>query len=255
MEIVIPANSRKEIRIDEDKNINLIIGRNCEVKIIDVSGEEVEVFVDENSVVDYITIKKDDANLNKIAVIGKNSVMNWIDCYISNKINAIVRTELIGRGSETKTISVIFGDEDNEFNVKNEVIHAAPNSKSNMLTRVVLNGRARANYNGLVRVNPNSYGCKGYQKKETILLSEDAKIDAIPNLEIENNDVKCSHGATISQIDEMKLFYMMSRGIDEKSAKKQIVEGFFDPILVKIEDDKIKEDIKNNISERLGALV
>ena len=122
MEIVIPANSRKEIRIDEDKNINLIIGRNCEVKIIDVSGEEVEVFVDENSVVDYITIKKDDANLNKIAVIGKNSVMNWIDCYISNKINAIVRTELIGRGSETKTISVIFGDEDNEFNVKNEEI-------------------------------------------------------------------------------------------------------------------------------------
>jgi len=69
-------------------------------------------------------------------------------------------------------------------------------------------------------------------------------------LEIKNNDVKCSHGATISQIDEDKLFYMMSRGIKEKEAKKIIIEGFFEPILIKIEEG-VRDNIKNVILERL----
>jgi len=73
-------------------------------------------------------------------------------------------------------------------------------------------------------------------------------------LEIANNDVKCSHGATISQIDEEKLFYMKSRGLDEKTSKKMIVEGFFDPITIKLEDEALQDEIKNKISERLGAL-
>jgi len=253
MEIVIPENTKKEIRIEEDKDIDLIIGENSEIKIIDTSKSNVNVNVKENAKVIYVTIKKDSSDSNKKAIVGKNGVMNWIECCIGDNVNASVKTELNGEGSETKTMSVIFGDKDNMLNIKNEVVHAASKSKSNMLTRVVLNDRARAVYNGLVRVNPNSFGCEGYQKKETILLSEDARIEAVPNLEIENNDVKCSHGATISQIDDEKLFYLMSRGINEKDAKKAIVEGFFDPIL-SIVDENLRDEIKEQISQRLGDI-
>ena len=253
MDIIVAENIKKEIRIDEDKDVNLVIGKNSEVKIIDTSKSNVKIIVNENAKVIYITIKTDDTSSNKLAIVGKDAVINWVECCIGDKINAVVRTELTGEGSETKTMSVIFGDKDNILNIKNEVVHMASNSKSNMLTRVVLNDRARANYNGLVRVNPNASGCQGYQRKETILLSEDAKIDAVPNLEIENNDVKCSHGATISQIDSEKLFYLMSRGINERDAKKSIVEGFFDPIL-SVVDEILREEIKGKISDRMEGI-
>jgi len=76
----------------------------------------------------------------------------------------------------------------------------------------------------------------------------------VPNLEIENNDVRCSHGATVTQIDEDKLFYMRARGLDTFSAKNMIVEGFFDPIIVSIEDKEIKEIIKVSLTKRLESL-
>ena len=87
-----------------------------------------------------------------------------------------------------------------------------------------------------------------------ILLSDKAYAEAIPNLEIENNDVKCSHGATISQIDEDKLFYMTSRGINEKDAKRVIIEGFFEPIIVNIDEEELREEMQNIISERIKTL-
>ena len=164
---------------------------------------------------------------------------------------ALTKTFLDGENAESCSQGILFGDNEQCFDVSTETIHTASRTKCNMMTKVVLNDNAKAVYRGLVRVNPKAVKCEGYQKNDTILLSENAEADAVPNLEIENNDVKCSHGATISQIDEMKLFYMMSRGIDEKSAKKQIVEGFFDPILANIENDKIKDDIKNKSTSRI----
>ena len=164
---------------------------------------------------------------------------------------SLIRTELKGEGSQSETMSVIFGHNKENFQIDNEVIHLGNKSHSNMLSRVVLDDDAIANYNGLVKVNLNAKNCKGYQKKETILLSENAKINAVPNLEIQNNDVMCSHGATISQIDSNKLFYMMSRGINKKDAKKIIIEGFFDPILSRLKEESIEDEVKEAISRRL----
>jgi len=254
---LINEDSKEEIKIDSNMNVKIIVGKNSEVRVTDTSDSNVNILVGENSKVNYLSIKNENSeNLSiKKAEVERDGKINWLECCLGSGITkSIIRTELIGEGSESESFGVIFGSDKEIFDIKNEVIHIGNRSKSNMLTRVVLDKEARANYNGLIKVNSNARGCEGYQKKETILLSDDAKIDAVPNLEIENNDVRCSHGATISQIDEGKLFYMQSRGIDEKSAKRTIIEGFFDPILVTIDDPELKESIKNSISKRLGAI-
>jgi len=253
-------------RID---HILIIAEKNSKVAVVDSSSSKinhgfrnqiVEIIVKENAKVEYRSVQNLSQNVynfsRKRAHVERDGFVQWIDCYIGGKFTqALTKTFLNGENAESCSQGILFGDNEQCFDVSTETIHTASRTKCNMMTKVVLNDNAKAVYRGLVRVNPKAVKCEGYQKNDTILLSENAEADAVPNLEIENNDVKCSHGATISQIDEMKLFYMMSRGIDEKSAKKQIVEGFFDPILANIENDKIKDDIKNNISERLGALV
>ncbi len=220
----------------------------------------VEIVVKENAKIEYRSLQNFSQGIynfsKKRAHVERNGFMQWVDCYIGGKFTqSLTKTFLNGENAESYSQGIIFGDNEQCFDVNTETIHVASRTKCNMMTRVVLNDSAKTVYRGLVRVNPKAVKCEGYQKNDTILLSENAEADVVPNLEIENNDVKCSHGATISQIDESKLFYMMSRGIDEKSAKKQIVEGFFDPILVKIDNDVLKENIKSSISERLGAIV
>lgn len=255
-------------RID---HILIIAEKNSKAKIIDTSMSDtngnvtgfrnqiVEIIVEENAKVEYISIQNFGKNVynfsRKRARVERDGFMQWIDCCIGGKFTqSLIKTFLNGENAESKSLGVIYGDKSQCFDINSETIHTASRSRSDMLTRIVLNENSKAVYRGLIKVNPKAVKCEGYQKDDTILLSDQAEADAVPNLQIENNDVKCTHGATISQIDDAKLFYMMSRGIDEKSAKKIIVEGFFDPIMLKIEDDSLKTEIQKNISERLGVV-
>lgn len=219
----------------------------------------VEAIVEENAYLEYITIQnfsKSVYNFSKRrSKVDKNGFMYWIDASIGSKFTqALTSTNLHGHGAGSKNWGVIYGDENQCYDLNAETIHAASETTCDMLTRVVLNDKAKTVYRGLVKINPKAVNCQGYQKDDTILLSDDARADVVPNLEIANNDVKCSHGATISQIDEDKLFYMTSRGLDEKTAKKTIVEGFFDPVIVKIQDERIRNEIISSISKRIGSL-
>lgn len=250
--INVPDNCSDEIKINVEGNVKLKIGNNCNVKILEESNNnEINLEVGENSEVKYITIHK--KNSDKIAEIGENSKITWVDLCLE-KIKSSTITNLNGINSKCNSFSVVFGDENKDFNIDNKVVHKGNESKSDMFTRIVLAGESKALHNGLVRVNKNAINCEGYQKSEVILLSDKAYAEAIPNLEIENNDVKCSHGATISQIDEDKLFYMTSRGINEKDAKKIIVEGFFEPIIINIDEEELRDEIQNIISERIKGL-
>ena len=222
-------------------------------------SQEICIIVKENAQIEYKTIQNVSKSTyhfsQRKASVARKGIIHWIDCYIGGKLTqAKTKTFLDGEGAETKSFGITFGDQTQCFDINYETTHKASKTNSNMLTKVVLNDKAKIVYRGLIKIAPLAIGCEGYQKDDTILLSENAHADSVPNLEIANNDVKCSHGATISQIDEEKLFYMKSRGLDEKTSKKMIVEGFFDPIIIKIEDEALQDEIKNKISERLGAL-
>lgn len=250
--VSVPDNCEDYIKINTKKNVKLKIGNKCKVKILENTNDnEINLEVGKNSEIKYITIYK--KNSVKKAEIGEDSKIIWIDLCLE-KVKASTVTNLNGANSKCNSFSVVLGDDDKDFDINSKVIHKGNESKSDMLARIVLSGKSKALYNGLVRVNKNAVKCEGYQRSEVILLSDEAYAEAIPNLEIENNDVKCTHGATISQIDEDKLFYMTSRGINEKDAKKVIIEGFFEPIIINIEDEKLGNDIRKTISKRIGVL-
>ena len=104
----------------------------------------------------------------------------------------------------------------------------------------------------LIKIESNAFESNGYQKEDTLLLSPDAEADSIPNLEIDNNEVRCTHGAAIGPVDEEKLFYLRSRGLGEELAKKKIVEGFFEPMIQRVHIQKLQEDIRMLIGAKMA---
>ena len=113
-------------------------------------------------------------------------------------------------------------------------------------------GKPKAIVRGLVRVEKDAPGCSGFQREETLLLSEDAEIDAVPNLEIENQDVKCGHAASIGRLDKEKLFYLMSRGLDRAAAERLLIDAFIEPFLAAVTDDALRASLAETIAAKLA---
>jgi Fe-S cluster assembly protein SufD len=117
----------------------------------------------------------------------------------------------------------------------------------------VLADRSRAVWRGVIRVDKGAQKTDAYQENRNLLLSREAHADSIPGLEIEANDVRCTHGATIGQIDRLQLFYLMSRGLDREQAERLIVRGFFQPILDRIGSDEVRESLAAELEARMAS--
>jgi len=166
------------------------------------------------------------------------------------KTNVTSYLEGTGSGAEYRSLFLGVGHE--RYDVKSSMVHLGDRSTSNMLTRAAMLGKSKGKYEGLIKIDVNAKGCDAYQKEDTLLLSEDARMDATPNLEISNEDVKCSHGVSLGQVDEEKLFYFLSRGISRNRAVRLIVQGFFDEVLQPM-GDRAKE-IRDQIASRLEVV-
>jgi len=127
--------------------------------------------------------------------------------------------------------------------------HLAPNTKSDLLGKSVLLGAAQSNASGMVRVEPGAAGADGYHGNRFLILSDGAKAEALPGLEILSDDVRCSHGVSIGGLDPEELFYLGSRGIPEEESRSLLVEGFLEGILSRIPE----EDIRQRVHLAVGA--
>ncbi len=129
--------------------------------------------------------------------------------------------------------------------------HLAPNCRSELYCKGVLKDHAHSVYHGIIEVAPHAQKTDAYQKNRNLLLSAKARADSIPKLEIQANDVKCSHGASVSQVGEEELFYLMSRGMDCVTAERLLVEGFFEDLLARIKNEALHDYVYNQVMERL----
>ena len=111
---------------------------------------------------------------------------------------------------------------------------------------------AYAAYYGLVNIGPQAPGSSGHQAETTLLLSEKARADSIPKLDVENNNVSASHAAAVGQVDRDQVFYIRSRGLPEKAAIRTIVEGFFEPLLLEIPLEEVQEELRAGIARRMS---
>jgi len=145
---------------------------------------------------------------------------------------ARVRTDcrLVGRGATGTLLAAYFGDGDQTLDYRTFQDHVAPDTTSNLLFKGTVSDRSRSVYTGLIRVGKEARGTNAFQTNRNIKLSEEAWAESVPNLEIENNDVHCSHASAVGPIDEEQRFYLESRGVPTVVAERLIVAGFFDDV-------------------------
>lgn len=147
-------------------------------------------------------------------------------------------------GADVHMYSLAVARGDQEFDQRTLQIHEAPHTTSDLLYKNALSDKSRTIFSGLIKVEEDAQQTDAYQTNRNLLLSTQAEANSLPGLEIEANDVKCSHGATTAQIDPEELFYLYSRGIDKPSAYELLVFGFFEEVLTKIEHEELRESIR-----------
>lgn len=162
-----------------------------------------------------------------------------------------VESALIGEGSFSEMLGLYFAESEQHFAQRTLQAHDAPHATSDLLYKGALKERSRSEYSGLIRVSKVAQGTDAYQANRNLVLSEDALAKSIPQLEIEANEVRCTHGATVSPVEEEHLFYLMSRGIDRVTAQKLIVFGFFKEVLDRIRIPALREELSQSISAKV----
>jgi len=161
------------------------------------------------------------------------------------------KIELLEKGAEVNIVGIFLGKGNENFEIKTLQIHKAPETKSNLLLKSVLFDNSSLNYKGTIRIEKKAHKADAYQRNENILISDKASVQTKPELEILADDVKCTHGTTIGEIDKKQVFYLMSRGIEKEQAKSLIIEGFFQGALKRIEKETIRSKLGNKIKQKL----
>jgi Fe-S cluster assembly protein SufD len=158
---------------------------------------------------------------------------------------------LEGAGAFSEMLGIFFADEDQHFDHRSEQDHVAPNCTSDLLYKGALRDRSRGVYSGWVHVRPNAQKTNAMQTSRNIILSDSAFARSIPNLEIEANDVRCGHAASVGPVEEEQLFYLMSRGIPRAEAEKLIVFGFFNEVLDRVTLEQVRTSAARAIEAEL----
>ncbi len=186
------------------------------------------------------------------AKIGKDANLDWIFGAVGSRLTKnFSDLDLVGVGASGKMSGFYFTDGEQHLDHDTQQNHLAPNTFSDLLFKGALKEKSRSVWQGMVFVAADAQKTDGYQANRNLILSENARADSIPGLEISADDVRCSHGSTIGKIDPEPLFYLLSRGIPEKDAERLVVEGFFDPIMQRIPFEGVRERFQNAIKAKL----
>jgi Fe-S cluster assembly protein SufD len=160
---------------------------------------------------------------------------------------AFVRADLLGPGAESQMFGLLFGRAKQHFDHTTIQDHFAPHTTSNLLYRAALRDEARSVYAGLIHVRPEAVRADAYQANRNLILSKEARADSLPKLEIETDDVRCTHGATVGPVDEEQTFYLMSRGLPRTEAERMIVEGFFEDVITSAREERVQNSIRRRL--------
>lgn len=198
--------------------------------------ELLECYVGSNSGLEVVTLQamneKNSVNFsNRKAFIEKDAKMSWymglFGAQLSRyKIDNIMK----GQGASAEDVEIIFGNNDQSFDVTSNLIHYGPNTRGRVLSKSVMKDKSKSLFKGMIKIDKNGKSAESYLAGHAILLDKGAKSDTIPGLEIETNEVRATHSASVAQIDENQIFYLMSRGLNNEEAKREIVSGFLEPL-------------------------
>jgi Fe-S cluster assembly protein SufD len=159
-------------------------------------------------------------------------------------------SQLQAPGAFSEMLALTIASGEREFDQRTLQIHQAPNTKSDLLYKNVLQGKARTIFSGLIVVDQDAQKTDAYQSNRNLMLSDSAEANSLPGLEIQANDVRCTHGATTARIDPEELFYLQTRGIPEVKAHELLVFGFFEEVLNRLEDEDLHAALRSIIQSK-----
>ena len=184
--------------------------------------------------------------------VGRDANLDWIFGAVGSRLTKnFSDLDLVGKGASGRMSGFYFADGTQHLDHDTQQNHLVPNTSSDLLFKGALKDESRSVWQGMIHVAPGAQKTDGYQANRNLILSENARADSIPGLEISADDVRCTHGATIGKIDSEPLFYLLSRGIPQEDAERLVVEGFFDPIMQRIPFEGVRERFQQAIKDKL----
>ena len=251
---------RNLILLEEGSSVNLInessSGENANPLVSIVT----EIFLEKEAKLSYANLqlysKQTVSHFFQRAEINDNAELTNIIVALGGKISkADLGTNLSGEHASVTTCGIVLGDGIQKFDHHTTIEHNAPYTKSDLNFRVALKGKSRSAYTGNLKISHEAVKSDAHQENRNLLLSDEAKAESIPELEILTNDVvRCNHGVTVGQIDKDQIFYLMSRGLLQKDAEQVIVEGFIEPTISRIPEESLIEEILSRIKNKLEVL-
>jgi Fe-S cluster assembly protein SufD len=187
--------------------------------------------------------------------IGRDGTLRSFTVGLGGKY-ARVRTDsdLLGQGGRTALLAAYLGRAHQVFDFRTLQDHHAPRTESQLLFQGAVADQARSVYSGLIRIRRGARGSSALQTNNNLVLSEGAHADSVPNLDIEENDVRCSHASTVGPVDEEQLYYLESRGIEPAVAERLIVLGFFADLAGRAPVEGVGRWMEAEVEGRLGGL-
>src|ERR687897_676341 len=216
----------------------------------------VEIFVEESAKVEYVSVQNVSRETwhfgSHHALIARDAELDWVAGGFGSKRGKIrIQNDLSGPGATSRVTGAYFADGVQHLDYDTFQEHIAPNTTSDFAFKGVLNDEASAGWRGMIRVEEHAQRTNAYQENRNLLLSKSAHADSIPGLEIMANDVRCTHGATLGQVDREQLFYLMARGLSRPEAERIIVRGFFQDILDRIALAPVREALGAALEARI----
>lgn len=216
----------------------------------------IELFVGPSARLRFVNIQNWDTGTwhfsRERAVVERDGAIQWTVGGLGSRLAKVNQdVQLVGQGSSAQVNGTIFTTGRQNLTYITRQDHKAPHTTSDLLYKGGLKDQSRLVWRGMIRVEKDAQRTDAYQKNDNLVLSEAARADSIPGLEIEANDVRCTHGATAGRVDDDMVFYLRSRGISREEAVRLIVEGFFANVYDRITLEPVRETLRQAVATKL----
>ena len=185
-------------------------------------------------------------------VVGRDAQLDWVNGVMGSRLTkAFIEVDAVGTGANARVSGFFFADKGQFFDLDTQQNHNAPLTNTDLLFKGAARDNARTLWQGMIKSLPKMQQIDGYQVCRNLMLSDEARMDSIPGLEIEADDVACSHAATFGTLEEEPIYYLMSRGITRPQAQLMIIEGFFDELLQRVPFERVRQRLMDEIELKI----
>ncbi len=220
------------------------------------TNEAVEIFVEQSAKLEYVSMQNLSQETWHFAAhrarVDRDAELDWVAGGFGSKRGKVrIQNDLAGQGATSRVTGAYFADGEQHLDYDTFQEHIAPNTTSDFAFKGALRDKSTAVWRGMIRVERDAQKTNAYQENRNLMLSPTTHAVPIPGLEIMANDVRCTHGATVSRVDRDELFYAMARGLSRGAAERLIVRGFFQDILDRIEFEPVREAVAATLETRI----